>query len=255
MRVAALYDIHGNLPALDAVLTEVESLGLDRLVIGGDFIWGPFPSETVDRLRALGERAAIIAGNSEREVIDRLDLTGELPPHLVAPVRWTAERLRDDQIEFVSGLAKARVLDVEALGPTLFCHATPRSDEELITKATPDDALFDVLTDVEQQVVVCGHTHMQFDRKSATKRVVNPGSVGMPYEHQPGAYWALLGPDVRLQRTSYDIAAAVERIRASGFPYERLAEVLAVPPRQEAILETFETERRRAQTAVFDPSG
>lgn len=250
MRVAALYDIHGNLPALDAVLTEVESLGLDRLVIGGDFIWGPFPSETVDRLQTLGERAVIIAGNSEREVVDRLDLAGELPPHLVAPVRWTAERLSDDQLEFVAGLAKTHVLDVEALGPSLFCHATPRSDEELITKATPDDALAEVLTNVEPQLVICGHTHMQFDRETATHRVVNPGSVGMPYEHEPGAYWALLGPDVRLQRTSYDIAAAVERIRARGFPYERLAEVLAVPPHQEAVVETFETERRRVLTAV-----
>ena len=248
MRLAALYDIHGNLPALDAVLAEVESLGVDRLVIGGDFIWGPFPSETVDRLRALGERAAIIAGNSEREVVDRLDVAGELPPHLVAPVRWTAERLRDDQFEFVAGLGKTRVLDVEALGPTLFCHATPRSDEELITKATPDDALAEVLTDVEQEVVVCGHTHMQFDRESGTRRVVNPGSVGMPYEHKPGAYWALLGPSVQLQRTNYDIAAAVESIRASGFPYERLAEVLVDPPRQEAVLESFEKERRRIAT-------
>jgi diadenosine tetraphosphatase ApaH/serine/threonine PP2A family protein phosphatase len=132
----------------------------------------------------------------------------------------------------------------EALGPSLFCHATPESDGALITKATPDDAHAKVLTNVEQQMVVCGHTHMQFDRKTATHRVVNPGSVGMPYEHEPGAYWALLGPDVRLQRTSYDTAAAVETIRASGFPYERLAQLLVNPPRQE-VLASFEKERRR----------
>lgn len=246
MRVAALYDIHGNLPALEAVLAEVEKHRVDRLVFGGDFIWGPFPRETVDLLRELGDRAVVIAGNSEREVVDRLDLSGELPPHLVAPVRWTAERLREDQLEFVARLAKTCALDVEELGATLFCHATPRSDEELITRRTPDDALAEALDDLEQRVVVCGHTHMGYDRKSTTRRVVNPGSVGMPYEPEQGAYWALLGPEVRLQRTTYDVKTAVERIRATGFPYERLAEILVSPPRQEAMIASFE-EKRRAQ--------
>src|SRR5919201_1729232 len=137
MRVAALYDIHGNLPALEAVLADTERAGVERLVFGGDFIWGPFPSESVDLLRALGERAIVIAGNSEREVVDRLDISGELPDHLIEPVRWTAERLTDDQLEFVAALPKTAVLDVEGLGSTLFCHATPRSDEELMTPKTP----------------------------------------------------------------------------------------------------------------------
>lgn len=244
MRVAALYDIHGNLPALEAVLAELENYGVDRVVFGGDFIWGPFPGETIDLLQQLGDRAVVIAGNSEREVVDRLDVSGDLPPHLVAPVRWTAERLREDQLEFVARLVKTWVLDVEALGATLFCHATPRSDEELITRHTPDDALADTLGGVEQRVVVCGHTHMQYDRKSATLRVVNPGSVGMPYEREPGAYWALLGPEVRLQRTNYDVKTAIKRMRATGFPYERLAEVLVSPPRQEAMIALFEEQRR-----------
>jgi len=246
MRVAALYDIHGNLPALEAVLADVDELAVDRVVIGGDFIWGPFPSETVERLRALGERALVIAGNSEREVVDRLDETDELPPHLVAPVRWTAERLTEEQLEFVAGLPKTVELDIDGLGPTVFCHATPRSDEELITKATPDDALARVLADVEQQVVVCGHTHMQYDRKSGMRRIVNPGSIGMPYEAEPGAYWAVLGPDVALRRTIYDVGAAVESIRSSGFPFEPFSQILASPPPQEDVLEKFETGRREA---------
>jgi predicted phosphodiesterase len=255
MRVAALYDIHGNLPALEAVLAEVESVGVERLVIGGDFIWGPFASETINLLRALGDRAVIIAGNSEREVVDRLDLTGELPSHLVGAVRWTAERLGDDQLEFAAGLAKTFVLDIDGLGPTLFCHATPRSDEELITQVTPDNELAEVLAGVEQNVVVCGHTHMRYDRRVGAARVVNPGSVGMPYEPEPGAYWALLGPDVRLRRTTYDIDGAVERIRVTGFPHERFAKVMVLPPSQEDILDSFELTRRRNRAAHRGPGG
>jgi putative phosphoesterase len=253
VRVAALYDIHGNLPALEAVLGELQSVGVDRLVVGGDFIWGPFPTETIDLMRELGDRAVIIAGNSDREVVDRLDVTGELPPHLVAPVRWTRERLRCDQLEFVSGLAKTCVLDVEGLGATLFCHATPRSDEELITRSTPDYAVAEVLATAEQRVVVCGHTHMQYDRASKDWRIINPGSVGMPYEREPGAYWALLGPDVRLRKTTYDVRAAVERIRATGFPHSRFGDILLSPPRQEEMVESFEKQRRRAVEAASDP--
>jgi predicted phosphodiesterase len=244
MRVAALYDIHGNLPALEAVLADV-GIRADRLVVGGDFIWGPFPGETVDVIRELGDRAVVIAGNSEREVIERLDLTGQLPPHLVAPVRWTAERLSADQLEFIAGLPKTAALEIEALGPTLFCHATPRNDEELVTRQTPDEALADALEGVEQRLVVCGHTHMQFDRTISARRIVNPGSVGMPYERRPAAYWAFLGPGVRLQRTTYDVELAVQRMRAVGFPYERLAETLLSPPSQEAMIEQFEEQRRR----------
>lgn len=252
MRVAALYDVHGNLPALEAVLMDVERAGVDQLVFGGDFIWGPFPSEIVELLRTLGDRAIIIAGNSEREVVDRLDLTSELPADLVAPVRWTAERLSEDQLEFVAALPKTRVLEVDGLGPTLFCHATPRSDEELLTRETPESVLVDVFASVGQRVVVCGHTHMQYDRTTACRRVVNPGSVGMPYEPRPGAYWALLGPDVELRRTTYEIEPALERIRATAFPYDRLAEVLVASPSQKDVIESLE-EKRHAARVVRDP--
>lgn len=246
MRVAALYDVHGNLPALEAVLVDVERAGAERLVFGGDFIWGPFPSETVDVLRTLGDRAIVIAGNSEREVVDRLDLTGELPVDLVAPVRWTAERLSDEQLEFVAALPKTRVLEVEELGPTLFCHATPQSDEGFLTRETPKSVVAEVFASVEQRVAVCGHTHMQYDRTSAGRRIVNPGSVGMPYEPEAGAYWALLGPDVELRRTTYEVEPALERIQATAFPYDRLAEVLVTPPSQKDMIESLEEKRRAA---------
>jgi predicted phosphodiesterase len=243
MRVAALYDIHGNLPALEAVLAEIQRHHVDRIVVGGDSIWGPFPSETVDVLRDLGDGALIIRGNSEREVVDRLDLSGRLPPELVPPVRWTAETLRDDQREFVGGLPKGCTLELDELGPTLFCHATPRSDEELITQETPDDVLREIFAPVEEDIVACGHIHMQYDRITSGRRIVNAGSVGMPYEREPGAYWALLGPSVELQRTPYDVERAAASIRATGFPLAAFAEILLSPPPQEEVIADFERQR------------
>jgi predicted phosphodiesterase len=244
MRVAALYDVHGNLPALEAVLADVERHDVDQLVFGGDLIWGPFPSETIDVVRGLGDRAIVIAGNSEREVVDRLDLREDLPSHLVAPVRWTAERLSEEQLAFVRRLAKAVELDVDTLGTTLFCHASPRSDDELLTKETPAGPFAKAFAGIPQEVVVCGHTHMQYHRRSFRRRVVNPGSVGLPYERRRGAYWALLGPTVVLRRTSYDVERAVEQIRATGFPMQTYVDALLSPPPQKEMIERFEAKRQ-----------
>jgi diadenosine tetraphosphatase ApaH/serine/threonine PP2A family protein phosphatase len=108
-------------------------------------------------------------------------------------------------------------IDVDGLGPTLFCHATPRRDDEFILVDSPMQRWEEVLQGVAEQVVICGHTHMPFDRLVNQRRVVNPGSVGMAYG-PPGAYWALLGPTVELRRTAYDRQAAAERIAGSGFP-------------------------------------
>ncbi len=202
MRVAALYDVHGNLPALEAVLADVQEAGVDRVVVGGDVVaLGAFPRETLEELLALDERAAWVRGNGDR-----------------TPDEFAAERLTREQLEFLAGLPLTLRLEIDGLGPTLFCHATPRSDEEIFTRLTPDERLARMLADVAEAVVVCGHTHVQVDRTAAGKRIVNAGSVGMPYADEPGAYWALLGPEVELRRTLYDLEAAAERIRASGWP-------------------------------------
>ncbi len=128
-------------------------------------------------------------------------------------------------------------IDVDGLGPTLFCHGSPRSDEEVITTATSEEHVREMVAAVEQPVVVCGHTHMQFDRAAAGKRVVNAGSVGMPYEGQSGAYWALLGPDVELKRTLYDFQDAAALVGASGCPYaaDFARDIVQPPTRKEAI--------------------
>jgi diadenosine tetraphosphatase ApaH/serine/threonine PP2A family protein phosphatase len=127
-------------------------------------------------------------------------------------------------------------LDVEGLGRVLFCHGSPRSDEEMLLRTASEDRLTEILDGVDADVVVCGHTHMQFDRVVGEKRVVNAGSVGLPYG-AAGAHWVELGPDVRHRRTPYDSSP----LRASEWP--RAAEVVPVveaPPSEEEAIAEFE---------------
>jgi len=227
MRVAALYDIHGNLPALEAVLPEVEAAGADLVLVGGDVASGPMPVETLARLQELGDRVRFIRGNADRV----LDLEGLDDPFVQAR-RWVAERLEDDQLDFLAGLPVDAVLDVDGVGRVRFCHGAPGSDEEGITSLTSDERLAGLLEEVDERVVVCGHTHVQFDRRLGEVRVVNAGSVGFPWEAQPGAYWLLAGPELTFQRTAYDVDEAVRRIRATGHPQTEWAagQLLAVDP-------------------------
>jgi putative phosphoesterase len=220
MRIAALYDIHGNQPALEAVLREIETERPDLILIGGDVALGPFPRATLERLLALGEHVRWIRGNADRELVacyDGLPLDPPLPPEVQEVTAWTAGQLDRTHRDFLAGLPEQVVLPVAGLGEVLFCHASPRNDTEIITSASTDDRVRQILAGVPQSVVVCGHTHMQFDRRVGPVRLVNAGSVGMPYG-EPGAYWALLGPEVRLRYTAYDLDRAARTIRASGYP-------------------------------------
>ena len=230
MRVAALSDVHGNLPALEVVLAEVERAGVDLIVLGGDHAAGPFPGETLRLLMAFGERACFIRGNADRE----LAAAAGAPPSESEPpdhVAWAAQQLTDAERDFLGRLPEQQVLELEGLGPTLFCHGSPRTDMEIITAETPEERLREAVAGVEQRVVVCGHTHMQFERAVAGIRVLNPGSVGMPYEGEPGAYWALLGPSVELRRTEYDFERAAELFRASGaLDAENIAAIVSLAP-------------------------
>jgi putative phosphoesterase len=202
-RVAALYDVHGNLPALEAVLEEAAQA--DLIVVGGDVVGGPFPAETVERLRALGDRVRWLRGNSERELVE------QPPPREAGPPPGELERLRaalaDEQVDFLYGVPEQVELEVDGLGHVLFCHATPQNDLDIVTPLTPEERLRRILGGVRADVVVAGHTHIQDDRRVGCVRWINAGSVGMPYEDEPGAYWALLGPEVELRRTAYDASA------------------------------------------------
>jgi predicted phosphodiesterase len=217
-RVAALYDVHGNLPALEAVLVGLDEREADVILVGGDVSVGPWPAETLKRLRALGERVRWIRGNADRELARPSESAeeGGPPPDLMA---WTRERLSHEQLDFLAGFPLTQTLDVDGVGRVLFCHATPRSDDELLTRISDDARWRAALEGVDADVVVCGHTHVQFDRRIGDVRLVNAGSVGMPYETQPGAYWLAVGPDVQHRRTDYD-ADATEREIAALWPEE-----------------------------------
>jgi predicted phosphodiesterase len=215
-RVAVLSDIHGALPALEAVLAEPDVATADLIVLTGDIASGPQPVEVLDRLAALGDRACWVGGNGERELVEAR--AGKKSPFEVA--NWAAEQLRDDQLARLAALPLTVTLPVAGLGEVLFCHATPRDDEEVVLVDSRMERWAEVFAGVPAEVgtVVCGHTHMPFTRLVDCRLVVNPGSVGMPYGGA-GAWWALLGSGVQLRRTRYDVDAACARLAAeSAFP-------------------------------------
>lgn len=237
-RVAALYDIHGNLPALEAVLAEVDVLGVDAVVIGGDFAAGPMPRETLEVLHARRD-ARFIRGNADRELaVGAPEPTSEAARPAWS---WLTDHLVDEQREWLAGLDLSLTVDVEGIGAVLFCHGSPRSDEEIITRSSPDERVAPMLTDVAEPVVVCGHTHVQFDRTIAGRRVINAGSVGMPYQDESGAYWLLLSDVVDLRHTKYDLEEAAALISSSGHPQAKeLIEMLRHPTSDEEASSHFE---------------
>jgi putative phosphoesterase len=242
MRIAALYDIHGNLPALDAVLDDVRRAGVDRIVVGGDVLPGPMPRETFTRLLELDVPVACIAGNGDREVLTRM--RGSDPETLPASVRevlrWNAEQLDADHARVMATWPLTLRLYVEGVGDVLFCHATPRNDVDIFTRVTPDDLVLPAFASVAADLVVCGHTHMQFDRAVGPFRVVNAGSVGMPFQ-DPGAYWLILGPRIELRRTVYDLEAAAERVRRTAYPQadDFATNNILRPPSEQSMLDRF----------------
>jgi putative phosphoesterase len=236
VRVAAISDIHGNLPALEAVLAEIDGAGVDEILVAGDTAHGPWPAEVLDLLDERGARA--VRGNADREVIERSDRYGPLAP-------WSADRLGERRLGVARSWPLTLELSIEGLGSVLVCHSTPESEDPIYTRITPDAELAAIFGSVAADVVVCGHTHMQYDRSlESGLRIVNPGSVGIPYEGARGAYWALLGPDVEFRRTEYDVEAAVAAIEVMRVPLDGpFLEQLVDPPDSESTTEYFESLR------------
>ncbi len=238
-RVAALYDVEGNLSALDAVLGEVASEGVDVVVCGGDLVVGPSPVAVFDRLADVRD-VRYVRGNADRMVLHGTDEYG---------TDWGAyrDRLGEARLAAVASWPLTVALEIDGIGRALFCHATPTADDPIYTRSTPDDDLAALLGDVEAELLVVGHTHVQFDRRLPDgRRVVNAGSVGIPFERPPGAYWALLGPGVELRRTEYDVEAAVSAMQSAGGATEEYLAELLEPPDGDETTARFEAVRRGA---------
>ncbi len=237
-RVAALYDIHGNLPALEAVLEALAAHQPDLIVIGGDALSGPCPLATLGRLEELPTAVSWLQGNCERAMVEAFD--GVRDPSRHAMDTWSASCLDRAARDRMAHWPKNVVVEVVGLGRVHFCHGSPRSDSEMLTVRTPESRLAAALHGVPEAIVVCGHTHMRFERTIGAQRVLNAGSVGMPYG-APGAHWLLLGPAVRPMTTQYDRRAAREVIRHSGWlGAADFAEAVLNPPSAEEALDAFE---------------
>jgi len=237
-RVAALYDVEGNVQALDAVLAEVARQDVDVVVCGGDLVVGPSPAEVFDRLTELDD-VRYVRGNADRMVLHGTDEHG---------TDWGSyrERLGEERLAAVASWPLTVELDVEGIGRVLFCHATPTADDPIYTRSTPDEDLSAVIGEPDAVLIVVGHTHVQFDRQLPNgRRVVNAGSVGIPFERPPGGYWALLGPEVELRRTDYDVEAAAAEMRSAGVAEDYLAELLE-PADGDETAARFEAARRGA---------
>jgi len=244
MKVAALYDIHGNLPALEAVLNEIDREEVDMIVIGGDIVPGPMSLDVLEVLLRLSDRVSWIRGNCEREVVEAFDggsLSYIKSKEVQEATIWTAEQMEQRQRDFMAALPEKVSFHVEGLGEVLFCHGSPRSDMDILTEVTPQVRLREAFAGVKEDAIVCGHTHMQFDRECDGKRVVNAGSVGMPYG-EPGAYWLLLGPDVSLRKTNYDLDAAADLVRKTEYPLAQdfAANNILKPATAQEAIEYFE---------------
>ena len=239
MRVAAIYDIHGNLPALEAVLRDIAQAQVDLVVVGGDVVAGPMPRETLACLLNLSVPVQFIQGNADREVAAQMvgADAGAVPEHVRALARWVARQMQPEHAWLLAGWPQTLRLRMRGLGEVLFCHATPRSDTEVFTRLTPEERLRPIFDGLDVSLIVCGHTHMQFERNVAGTRVVNAGSVGMPYG-EPGAYWLMIESDVHFRRTPYDLGEAAARILATDYPQAQdfaANNILQTPSEAEAL--------------------
>jgi predicted phosphodiesterase len=232
-RVAALADVHGNAVALAATSEEVVAAAPDMLVFLGDLTWGPLPEETWELVRTLCDafrgRTRFVRGNDERTLSE---LRRQQRAAATLRERWMLAEHTPPTLDALERFPDSVIVDIDRLGPTRFCHGSPRSDEELITPATSSRRMRELLVGVSERVLVTAHAHIQFDRVTTRGvRSVSPGSVGLPYQGQPGAYWAILGPDLELRRTDYDLELAVARYRETTDPFvETTIDTLLMPP-------------------------
>ena len=239
MRIAVLADIHGNLPALRAVLAELDREPMDAIVVAGDVAAGPMVREALELLAARAEPVHWVSGNSEREALAVYDGAPPSDDSSGRAAAWSARALDDRWRAEVGSWPIILVLD-----GVCFCHGSPRRDDENLTLITPVDTIAETLVGTSERSIVGGHTHQQMVRELPDGRVyANAGSVGIPYEGRAGAFWMVVEDGTPLLRsTDYDLDAALAELRGSGFPDvdDQVAESLLDPVDPDWVAAFFE---------------
>lgn len=227
MDVLALYDIHANVDALEAVLADPRAARPDAVVVGGDAVPGQFARATLERLEQLDVPVRWVRGNGEREVAEAVGAPPPAEDDLVGRfAAITAAELGDERARALGELPLTLELD-----GVLYCHASPRRDDEMLTRLSSDERWADALAGVPAAVVVAGHTHQQDDRVVGEVRFLNAGSVGLPYEGDGAARWLWASDGApELRSTAYDAVAAGERMLAAGWPDERSIGAALIDP-------------------------
>jgi putative phosphoesterase len=219
MRIAAIGDVHGNLPALEAVMDEICAESVDGIVVCGDTIAGPLPTETLAVLQESKIPIHFLRGNHDSDVVRFL--SGQEPGGMVAKdddaARWEGSKLTREQKASLLTWPATVEIESEPWGKILFCHAMPHNDAFVFSRLTPEAKLLPVFERLNVSLMVCAHTHMQFDRTIAGVRVVNTGSLGMCVG-RTGADWLLIDEDIRFRHTDFDLNQAAARIRQSDYP-------------------------------------
>ncbi|WCR28768.1 metallophosphatase family protein [Paenibacillus thiaminolyticus] len=226
MKIAAVYDIHGNYHALKSVFHELEEEDVEKVIIGGDLAWGPQPREVMDFLYSQKEKFIFIMGNSDREMYEYY-LNPKHPEDFVDEMNcWCVEQLTKEQLEWIVSFRKFYEIEGK-----LFVHGSPRSDTESIRVDTPESEVYEMIKGIEQDKMICGHTHIQFVREIYDKQIINAGSVGLQ-SRAKGACWLLLNDEeIQLKVTKYDFQKAAHSILAGECPYkENFAEHILNPP-------------------------
>ena len=237
MAFAALYDIHGNTTALEAVLTELQNISIENLIFGGDVIPGPDPMACLEILEGLPYPIIYIIGMEKRQLYRPNKGTSIVTPENVQNViQWTEDQLSESWIQKIETWKKT----YSVLRPSdsiLSCHATPDSTTDIFTKMTQADKLPSSIAKAAEETIFCGHTHMQYDRNRLNKRILNPGRVGMPFG-EPGAYWLLIDEEIHLMKTEYNFVKAASHVINSEYPDDETfaQENILNPPGQEKML-------------------
>ena len=233
-RLAVVGDVHGSAVAFAAVLEEIRCDPPDLVVVNGDLSWGPEPEAALTLADGLAD-AVFVRGNAESALmrlvhdpaLDRTDTE-----------TWMLERHSSDRLAQIEGFAGTVSVDVDGIGRVFVCHGSPRGDQEIVTQRTPEPRMRALLDGVAVDVLVTAHVHLQFARQVLGITSMNAGSVGLQYGGPPAAYWAELGPEIRLRRTRYDLDQAERRVRGSGIPNaERLVALLREPPGSDEVIE------------------